>query len=281
VLLGAILQLATPWGTRKLGSLRRWVVFASTTQALALVPLAIMAITGRASLWTVFCFATIYWAASMGCGAGWSTWIGMIVPHRLRARYFSFKSRLSHAASLAGLVTGGLILQRYTGNNEHLWPFAVLFLIAAAGRVGCSYYLHRQQDTGPIPDHHREVPASDLFRRLRSGRDGRFILFMALMQVGVQIGQPFFPPFTRARLNMSYEQILALIGAAFLTKALMQPAWGAFAHRFGAARLLWIGGLGIVPTPSSGCCPPPSPGSSWPSSRPAPCGPRTSWLSFC
>ncbi len=247
VLLGAVLQLATPWGVRRVGRLRRWVVLLSTAQALALMPLAVMAIIGRASAVPVFAFATIYWAASMGCGAGWSTWIGMIVPRRIRARYFSFKSRLSHGASFAGLAAGGIILERFAGRDEHLGPFAVLFLIAAAGRVACSYYLHLQRDTGPVPSDHREVGAGDLVRRLHAGRDGRFILFMALMQAGVQIGQPFFPPFVRAQLGMSYGQILALTGAAFITKALMQPVWGAFAHRYGAARLLWIGGLGIVP----------------------------------
>ena len=49
------------------------------------------------------------------------------------------------------------------------------------------------------------------------------------------------------QLKLNYYQILALIGAAFVAKALMQPVWGAFAHRRGADRLLWIGGLGIIP----------------------------------
>lgn len=245
-LLGAVLQLAAPWGVRRLGSLHRWVVFAATLQALSLVPLAVMALTGRASLTAVFLVATIYWAASMGCGAGWSTWIGMIIPARIRARYFSFKSRIGNVAAFAGLASGGLILERWSGAGA-LWPFAVLFLVAAACRAGCAYYLWRQSDTGPVPDDHRHVGPAELVSRLKRGRDGRFMLYMMLVQIAVQIGQPFFAPFMRAQLEMNYTQILALTGAAFITKSLMQPVWGAFAHRHGANNLLLIGGVGIIP----------------------------------
>jgi MFS family permease len=38
-----------------------------------------------------------------------------------------------------------------------------------------------------------------------------------------------------------------LIGLAFLGKVLALTAWGRFAKRFGARRLLWAGGFGIVP----------------------------------
>jgi MFS family permease len=246
-LLGAALQLAAPWGARRFGTLRRWIVFAASMQAAALAPMAIMGLLGRATIWAIFLSAMIYWAASMGCGAAWSTWIGMIVPPPIRARYFAFKSRIGNLATLSGLITGGLVLQAWTGQNEHLWPFAILFLTAGAARGICAYYLHLQSDTGPVPLDHRDVGPAELLRRLRGGRDGRFIAYMVLVQVGVQIGQPFFPPFMRAQLRMDYGQVLALTGAAFVARAAMHTAWGAFAHRYGAGRLLWIGGLGIIP----------------------------------
>jgi MFS family permease len=46
---------------------------------------------------------------------------------------------------------------------------------------------------------------------------------------------------------MDYGEVLALTGAAFIARAATHTAWGAFAHRFGAGRLLVIGGLGIIP----------------------------------
>lgn len=246
-LLGAVLQLASPWGVRAVGTLRRWVVLTASLQAASLVPLALMALSGRASLAGIYIAATVYWAASMGCGAGWTTWIGMIVPRRLRASYFAAKARVSNAAILAGLVAGGLVLERWAGHNERLWPFAVLFLLAAAGRAGCAYFLQKQLDTGPVPEDHRPVGPGELLRRFRRGRDGRFMVYMMLVQVTVQIGQPFYHPYMREQLRLNYHEILLLVGAAFMAKAATQPMWGAFARRYGPGRLLWIGGLGIIP----------------------------------
>ena len=38
-----------------------------------------------------------------------------------------------------------------------------------------------------------------------------------------------------------------LLGVAFLVKIVSPPMFGRFARRFGASRLLWLGGLGLIP----------------------------------
>lgn len=70
---------------------------------------------------------------------------------------------------------------------------------------------------------------------------------MMLMQVGVQTAQPFFAPFIREGLEFSYASFLTLTAAAYVARAVFQPLWGIFATRHGALRLLWIGGIGLVP----------------------------------
>lgn len=246
-LLGAAIQLASPWAARRVGLLRRFTVLAAGLQAASLVPFGLMAIVCRPSLWAVFLVATVYWVGSMGAGAGWTTWIGMIVPRRVRARYFAFKSRYTYVATLVGLAVGGVVLEQFTRGDRELWPYAVLFLSAAAARAGSAWFLAWHHHAGPVPATHRPVAPVELLRRFRGGRDGRFMVYMMLMQVAVQIGQPFFTPFMKDQLAMDYHRVLALTGAAFVAKALTQPLWGWFAHRHGPGRLLWIGGLGIIP----------------------------------
>src|SRR4029079_4176225 len=166
---------------------------------------------------------------------------------RIRARYFAYKARLGHAMTLAGLMGGGLMLEAWTDHDRRRWPCALLCLSAAAARAGCSYFLYRQSDTGPVPTTHRPVRPIELLRRFRAGRDGRYMVYMMLVQVAVQIGQPFFAPFMREQLAMNYHRVLALTAAAFVARAATQRLWGALAHRCGPGRLLWIGGLGIIP----------------------------------
>lgn len=246
LLLGSVVQLIAPWAVRRMNSYRRWIVLAAGLQAASFLPMAAMAITGWVPLWLVFLIATVYWAASLSCGAAWSTWIGILVPARIRAHYFARRSRLCHMATLLGLAAGGLALHYGATGESHLW-FAAIFLIAGAARGGSAFFLSRQTETGPVPVNHRHVGPVELLGRFRNGRDGRFMLYLMLTQVGVQIAQPYFAPFMRAQLRLDYSHILALTGAAFIAKAFTQPLWGIFARRFGTLKLLWIGGLGIVP----------------------------------
>jgi MFS family permease len=48
-------------------------------------------------------------------------------------------------------------------------------------------------------------------------------------------------------LKMSYASYVTLIGISFAAKAISLPACGAIAARYGTQKLLWVGGLGIVP----------------------------------
>jgi MFS family permease len=45
----------------------------------------------------------------------------------------------------------------------------------------------------------------------------------------------------------SYETIMLLICLSYLGKVLSLPLWGRLGQRIGATRLMWIGGLAIVP----------------------------------
>jgi MFS family permease len=49
-------------------------------------------------------------------------------------------------------------------------------------------------------------------------------------------------------LKLSYSEYVVLISAAYVARIISLPLWGAIAARFGVRRLLWIGGLGIVPS---------------------------------
>lgn len=67
------------------------------------------------------------------------------------------------------------------------------------------------------------------------------------MQTAVYISSPYFTPFMLRHLNLSYLQYMFLISLGFAGKSI-GSAWAAqFARRIGADRLLWIGGLGIIP----------------------------------
>lgn len=247
LLAGAVLQTVSPLAVRRLGSLRRWVVLCAGVQSLSFIPLIAAALIGRIPVWPIFIIAAIYWGAGMGTGPAWNTWIGTIVPPELRARFFARRSHICQLAVLAGLLIGGALLHLGKQMDMPVRAFAVVFLIAAAARLVSTSFLLLQSEPRALPPDFRSVSAGELVRRARSRSDARLLLYLLGITLTTQIAGPFFTPYMLGELRFSYVEYMMLIGMAFVAKILVLPALGGFAHRFGAQRLLWVGGLGVVP----------------------------------
>src|SRR5215469_1239859 len=250
-LAGAVLQLASPAAVRRLGSHRRWVVVCAVTQALSFVPLIVAALVGAIPTLMIFLVATLYWGSGMGTGPAWNTWVSTIVPWRLRAGYFSRRTRITQIGVLGGLLLGGALLQAGTEMGQRLHAFAVLFLAAAACRALSARLLASTSEPIPLPENYRRVPATEVLGRLvRRSQEGRLLLYLLSVQTAVHLSAPYFTPFMLRQLRLSYVAYMALIAASFGAKILMLPLLGALARRFGARHLLWVGGLGIIPLAS-------------------------------
>jgi MFS family permease len=243
---GSLLQLVSPWAVRQLGSHRRWVVLCAVCQATIFVPLVIAAIVGHIPVWSVFVLASVYWGASLGCGPAWNTWMGSVVPSRLRTKYFSRRSRASQLGVLAGFLVGGCLLQAAAprGKSFELGAFAILFLIASFCRFLSAHFLFSTSEPVPPNDDHRHVSFASLVR----GHGGAGLLtFLLIMQVCVQISAPYFTPYMRGFLHVPYWQYAAVFGIQFATRMAMLPWLGSLAQRWGADRLLWVMSICVTP----------------------------------
>jgi len=247
LLAGAVLQLASPRAVRRLGSLKRWVVTCAAIQTLSFVPLLGAALLGRVPVVFTFVVATVYWGAGMATGPAWNTWIGTVVPSRLRARFFARRTRLSQLTVLTGLLTGGALLQAGEELGMPLEAFALAFLLAACCRSISVIFLAYQSEPRPLPADFRSVSLRGLAARLRDGKDARLLFYMLVVALCAQSAAPFFTPYMLGELRLSYLEYMTLLGTAFVAKIVTLPALGTFARRFGAQRLLWLGGVGIVP----------------------------------
>jgi MFS family permease len=244
---GAVLQLVSPAGVRWFGSHQRWVVFCAALQAICFLPLSLGAALGHMSVLPVFLAATIYWGAGLGTGAAWNTWIETIVPSRVRAHYFSRRTRLSQIALLVGFVAGGAVLHGAAARGLVLPAFAVLFFLASMWRVASALFLARLTEPVPLAQDHRHVTVREWLRRARHGVDGRLLTYLFAVQTVAQFAGPYFTPYMLGPLKLSYARYVALVAVAFAAKATALPLLGKFAHRRGAYRLLCLGGIGIVP----------------------------------
>lgn len=260
MLAGATLQLLSPVLVRRLGSHRLWVAGCVVLQAISLLmlPLAILlAPESRnsnmsgfpASIWWIYFAATLYWFAGLSGGPAWNTWIETIIPQPLRTKFFACRARTGQAFTLLGFATGGLALQWAKGTGQLLPAFCTILLIAAAARFYSALALLRQSEPqrGRIADRH--VPLKQLFASTaRNG--GTLVWYLLAMQTAVQISGPFFNSYLLGDQKISYFDYMLMIGLGFLGKVLATPFWGRYAQQCGAKRLLWIGGIAIIPLSS-------------------------------
>jgi MFS family permease len=249
LLLGALSQTVTPAVVRRLGSFRRYVVLASLVQALTFLPLVAGAFLGGLPRVALYACAGLYHAANFAAGPAWVTWMGWLVPGPLRARYFARRSRGVYTALVAGMLLAGLVLHRGDAWGRALPAFGILFALAAAARIVCVVVLARQSEPSPIPFLPPRVSLLPLARRLLAGTEGRLILYLVAVQGATYVALPFLPPFFRERLGFDYAQILVLQAVPFAARVAVFPLLGDIARSRGALRVLWLGGIGLVPIP--------------------------------
>lgn len=246
--LGALLQLISPWAVAWLGSYRRWVVLCAALQGLSFIPLGCAALAGELPAAGLFAVLAVYWGAGMATMPAWNTWVGRLVPTRMRANFFATRTRVCQATLLSGFLLAGVTLQWANRDGVTLLAFAGLFLLAALCRLASAAHLSRQREIRLVSN--PPLSAAQVFARFRHSNEGRLLMYLVAIQAAVQISGPYFTPFMLKQLQLPYAAYAMLIGTSFFAKIVAAPYWGRVAHRFGARRLMWIGGISVIPIAS-------------------------------
>lgn len=243
---GGFIQLISPAMVKRLGSHKAWVVLCAHLQAAAFLPLVLGALAGWMPHWLLFGSVAMYWASGLASGSAWNTWITTLVPARLRTRYFARRNRLAQLGILAGLVVGGLVLQLLKGEGSDYSWFAFLFGAALLGRLLSARCLAAKREPNPLPHDHRTVPWNEMLKA-RKGPAGRVLAYMLAIQVCVQFSGPYFGPYMRAELGMSYAWYMTLASTSFAGKMLALSILSRLSSSLDPRLMLWIGGVGLVP----------------------------------
>jgi len=103
MMLGAVLQLCTPWALKVTKNFQGWIVGTAVLQAasLLILPFAVL-LQGNAAIACVLLAATLYWCGVLACAPAWNTWIEGILPLSIRTRYLASRARVSQVFAMLG-----------------------------------------------------------------------------------------------------------------------------------------------------------------------------------
>ena len=90
-------------------------------------------------------FICIYFVIALSQMSPWTSWMGYLVPGRLRGRYFGNRSQIIRIATLISSLLAGTILHSYE-KTEPIIGFGIIFFIGVIANLGSAYFLHSQYE---------------------------------------------------------------------------------------------------------------------------------------
>ncbi|MEZ5490235.1 MAG: MFS transporter [Gammaproteobacteria bacterium] len=166
----------------------------------------------------------------------WRAWMGSLVPRSRRGVFFAARSRLTMAASLMIFIGGGILLS-WTDRADRVWlGFALLFGVAATGRLVSALLLWQMHDPEPEASKSAMRLRDSWLHIAESLKDPTFrhySFFVAALQGAVAISAPFFAVYMLRDLQFTYLQFSLNSIASIATQFMMLRFWGRFGDRFG------------------------------------------------
>ncbi len=271
LMLASLAQLAAPNITRWLGSYRALVSATAWLQAIACIPIAIIAFRGSAPLWLVFLIVTIYHCGAIVGGAPWSTLMSVLVPGPLRARFFASRSRNLQIGAILGVAIGALLLEYaslwmprvvsllssmgFDAPNDwtsrpQLAAFGVLFLLAAIARAVSAIFLGLHHEPAGASSTLRVLSVSQLLDRVRKGPGASLIARLCVFQFAMMIGSPFWAAYVKDIAHASFIEWASMIICWMLGRAIAVRWAGEVVAQYGRDRLILIAALLMAPCPA-------------------------------
>ncbi len=189
--------------------------------------------------------------------SAWFSWMAVLVPHRLRGRYFGFRSS---AASLTNLISVPLL-----GFAISAWPggiiqgFGVLLLLGVViglVNLGCQFWM---ADVNPQKTYSAEAlpkQEEDRSQREKVGmiKDTNFLkllLYCGLWTFAVNLSAPFFNFYMLNDLALDFNTVTLYTSLLAGANLLMLVFWGKLADKLGNRPLLLFAGIAIAVIPLS------------------------------
>lgn len=238
---GVVAQLASVKLLQYLRIPSRLLIAGGRAQAFCWLPiLSLPLIAPDQGAWLLIGCAMLYFGFGHVTTPIWNSLLVDVADAESRGAYFARRARTTALTSFLALGLAGAILTLGQRWDMSWIGFLVIFLGAAAARLGataCQTHVSRL-----MPVHRLEAPHG--FRHFlakAASRDfRRFLIFSGLMHFAVLLSGPFFVIYLLRDLHWSYLQYAGWMASSISAQFLTLGPWGRIGDRYGNKTLLTL-----------------------------------------
>lgn len=183
------------------------------------------------------------WAVIMqfifGMGhVSWFSWMGDLVPAKIRGKYFAERNKITGFVGLVVFLGAAFILDVFKTKGYVLLGFSVLFGVAMVLRLVSRYLIGKQFN----PQFRVKKGYYFGFGSFVKNYDnyGKFAFYQAVFYFSVMISAPFFAVYMLEDLGFSYFTFTAVSVSSLVFFLVFSPLAGKFSDKYGNVKLLIV-----------------------------------------
>ncbi|WP_009632245.1 MFS transporter [Synechocystis sp. PCC 7509] len=198
--------------------------------------------------WTLGMVLATHILESLG-GSAWLSWMAVLVPHRLRGRYFGFRNSAASLTNLVGVPLLGFAVSAWPTGTIDGYAL-VLFLAVVAGIIslGCQFFM---TDVNPQLTAKQPVQKPEKFSLLGNFSPNFliFLFYFGLWTFAVNLSSPFFNLYLLDNLHLDLYWATLYGSLTAGANLVMLILWGKIADKVGNRPLLLLVGVlaGVTP----------------------------------
>ena len=222
IFFGALIQNLTGWLYDIFRSRKYLLVVLKITQTLT-IPLLLYVGYISSSYYLLLGIVCIYYALAISQMSPWTSWMGYLVPGRLRGRYFGNRSQIVRVFMLISSLTAGAILNAYK-ETDAFYGFVVIFGLGILANFGSAFYLKRQFEPDNTADDEKskeDDPKGNIRNELK-----RFITYDAISEFAFHVSGPLMMVYWLRDLHFDYIELAILINVSQLAGLFSLRYWG-------------------------------------------------------
>ncbi len=247
-LCASLVQLKSADLTEILKSRKRTINIFVLLQALMLLPMVFIALTGGARPYIFIITVILFSSFGALANPAWGSLMSDLVPKNKRGRYFGWRTRVLGFITVGAAFLAGLILHIMKRINIFS-GFTLIFIFAFLFRIISWHFLKRMYE--PPLEYKKEHRFSfmDFLLQIRKSNFTKFVFFVALMNFSVNLASPFFAVLMLRDLQFNYLLYALIITTAALTVNIIIVRWGRLADKIGNLRIIRFTSslIGVIP----------------------------------